>query len=151
MGTPRKSMYLTGIDTVMKNLNRADSRIAAAIEEGLKEAGQRLLDESKTLVPVDTGRLRDSAWTGNVGGQGVDADVVVSYGNDKVDYAVWVHEDLDKAHGEAFNIGHAQEIEQGVTHPRRPQETAKFLERPMRTERKRLLQIVADRVRRVVK
>jgi hypothetical protein len=47
-------------------------------------------------------------------------------------YAVFVHEDLQKAHGAAFNIKHADEIASGAEHSRGPEQQAKFLEGPAR-------------------
>jgi hypothetical protein len=59
-----------------------------------------------------------------------------------VDYALWVHEDLTKSHGQDFNILHAAEIAAGTEHPRRPQERAKFLEEPLRQNKREYQRII---------
>jgi hypothetical protein len=65
--------------------------------------------------------------------------VVVGYATD---YALYVHEDLTKAHGEAFNVKHADEIAAGTEHSRGPNQQAKFLEQPARQNRDSYKQII---------
>lgn len=61
-----------------------------------------------------------------------DVSVVVGY---TTEYAVWVHENLEAAHGQAFNVKHAAEIKAGLEHSRGPLQQAKFLEQPARENR----------------
>jgi len=153
-------MQMTGIDTILKNLDRQDKAIAAAVENGLKRAGDMLLIESNKLVPVQIGKLMASGEVRNVGGKGWKADIAVFY---KALYAAVVHENLEAVHGRAFNVkyarqiaAHSRTIKRGARAgqvvyataksgwaPRGENQQAKFLETPMRTCREDLLGIVA--------
>lgn len=126
----------------------ADKLVAAAqkknvaLTRGLKRCGLVLAKESNKLVPVDTGVLRASQFV-----RVIDPDmskVVVEVGF-TAKYAIHVHEDLDKAHGEVFNIKYAAELAAAraakrrgekvsgpYAHSRKPDEQAKFLETPFR-------------------
>jgi hypothetical protein len=100
--------------------------------------------------------LKNSAFTRNEGGSGIDADIVVGYTED---YAVYVHEDLSKAHGREFNIKHADVIAaatgtmqgtaKGGMFNRGENQQAKFLEKPAREKRKDIIRIVAREARRI--
>lgn len=68
-----------------------------------------------------------------------EAKVDVGY---RVSYAAFVHENLENAHGEVFNVKYAKDIAAGITHARRPQEQAKFLEVTARTESKNISKII---------
>lgn len=60
-------------------------------------------------------------------------------------YAIYVHENLEAAHGEAFNLKHArgQHRKRGAGRGSRgPDQQAKFLEKPFREMRKELMSIV---------
>ena len=60
-------------------------------------------------------------------------------------YALFVHENLEAAHGAAFNAKHAAEIAAGTEHSRGDNQQAKFLETPFRQLRPQLQAgIVAD-------
>jgi hypothetical protein len=147
---------VTGLENVLKNLDRANVKIGLAVARGLSKGGRVLQAASMSIVPVQMGNLKASCFTRNVGGNGFDADIVVGYGTD---YAVYVHEDLTKAHGKEFNIKHAEEIAVAAGTPagtakggmflRGENQQAKFLERPMREQRTEILKIVADEARSV--
>jgi hypothetical protein len=164
MTTPRypKVMYLEGIDRFLGNLNRADAKIGRAVEKGLKAGAIHLRNESMKIVPYQIGNLHGSAYPPrNVGGRGYKADIVVGY---TAEYAVWVHERPNKpphgpTHGIEFNVKHAAEIAaavgttlgtaKGGMFNRKPEEQWKFLETPMRTERKNILKIIWNAVKSV--
>ena len=152
--------------TVLRNLRTAGDRISEAVARGLVKGGLLLQAKSKEIVPVQTGNLKASCFTRNVGGNGFDADVVVGYTSD---YAVFVHEDLTKAHGKAFNVKHAEEIAaaghltkkgkwkvdtpmgtaKGGMFPRGENQQAKFLEKPARENRLEILRIVTNEAKNV--
>ncbi len=108
------------------------------------------------IVPVQLGTLKASCFVRSVGGKGFDTDIAVGY---TAGYAVYVHEDLTKAHGKEFNVKHADEIAaaagtprgtaKGGMFPRGENQQTKFLERPMREERAGILKVIADEVRQV--
>jgi hypothetical protein len=147
---------VTGLEKVLKNLDRANVKIGQAVVRGLVKGGLVLQAAAQDIVPVNTGNLHDTAFIRNVGGKGFDADVIVGY---TAAYAVYVHEDLTKAHGKEFNAKYAEEIaaakgtKQGTAnagmHPRGENQQAKFLERPMREQRTTILKIIADEARSV--
>ncbi len=160
-----KVMYLKGLDQVLRNINLANKKIEHAAERGLIEAGKYLREESRKIVPVQTGKLKASAFLPrNVGGKGLKADIIVGYSG--CDYGIFVHEDLvaqappaRAAHGKFFNIKHAAEIATAKGTPagtaaggmfnRKPEEQAKFLEQPMKDNRKTILRIIANSLRKI--
>lgn len=95
-----------------------------AVHRALVSITEYVLYESLKLVPIDTGDLANSAQA-YVEGVGFNSVGVVSY---STSYAVYVHEDRSKAHGETFNARHSWEIATGAERTRRPQESAKFLQ-----------------------
>jgi len=101
---------ITGINTVIRNLTKAKKNIATGVGRGLKKGGLHLKRKSDEIVPVDWGDLKGSGFCRNVGGTGFDTDIVVGYGSEACNYAIFVHEDLNAAHGKAFNIKYAKEI-----------------------------------------
>jgi len=82
---------ITGIQTVLANLKRADRSLGVRAALGLKAAGLFLQRESQQLVPVDTGNLKASAFT-RATGFGKFTTVTVGY---TANYAVFVHEKVD--------------------------------------------------------
>ncbi len=140
---------MTGLGSVLGKLKGAKKvRLGPGFEVGLKQAGVFLLAASQKIVPVWRGPLKASGRTLNIGGKGYLADVVVHYGAG-ANYAVVVHEDLDKAHGAAFNIKYARQIADARTadqkayyFKRGEDQVAKFLEKPARLHRGTLFAIV---------
>lgn len=68
-----------------------------------------------------------------------DVSVVVGY---TAAYALYVHEDLSKAHGDAYNEKWADDIAAGRKTSRGSGQQAKFLEQPMRERKEELRAIV---------
>lgn len=140
---------MTGLKTVLGKLRSVKKiRLGPGFEVGLKKAGLLLLAESQKLVPVWRGPLKASGRTTNIGGKGYSADVVVAYGAG-ANYAVVVHEDLDKVHGAAFNRRYAGEIRNARTpgqkayyFKRGENQQAKFLETPARLFRPAMLVLI---------
>lgn len=83
----------------------------AALRRGLIMAGLDLQAESQSLVPVDTGALRNSAFTREVGTAN-QPEVIVGYTQS---YAIYVHEDLFAFH----NVGYAKYLENPARYMRR--------------------------------
>ena len=158
---------VTGLEQVLRNLAASKDVIGERVARGLSKAGVFLQHESQKVVPVQTGNLKGSAFTRRFG-QGVHADVVVGY---TANYAAFVHEDLTKAHGRAFNTKHADEIANagrwssnidtakttfkprlkagtaaGGMFPRGEEQQAKFLESPAKIHRGTLLRIIAESI-----
>ena len=111
-----------GVPRVLAKLKAASVVAGVSIGTRLKLAGLFVQRESQKIVPILTANLKGSANTRNVGGEGFDTDIVVSY---STEYAVYVHEDLDARH--------------------KPGKQAKFLESVVRTKRKEILKIIAGK------
>lgn len=144
-------LALEGLGKMVQNLAKSQHVIGSSVEKGLIQAGWHLRTKSLQLVPRESGELAKSIrGPVNIGPKGMKADVVVSYGNAKVDYAVWVHEIRDPpiAHGQRYNMKHAYEISKGLRKKKSPLEQWKFLEEPLRTERKQLFKIIADEIKK---
>lgn len=146
--------HVTGVGEILKNLSRADKILGRRLERGLKKAGKFLLRETMAIVPVQFGDLKGSAFTRNVGGSGFRADIVVGY-SAETGYAIYVHENLEAAHGKEFNIKHAEEIasastsaQKRVWFERGENQQAKFLEEPARKKRREIIRIIKNEMRR---
>lgn len=77
-----------------------------------------ILLESLKLVPIDTGLLASTGMA-YVEGRGLSAEGIVSF---STSYGKYVYYDPNAAHGTAFNLKYAAEIQAGQTHARRPKE-----------------------------
>jgi hypothetical protein len=117
---------------------------AKGLRRGLLKAGLALQRESMKIVPIQTGNLRNSAFTRSEG-SGFQTVVIVGY---TAKYALFVHEILDNAHGQEFNKKHADRISRAkgaarkVWFNRGIDQQAKFLEKPLREQHDRLMHIV---------
>jgi HK97 gp10 family phage protein len=54
------SVEVRGVDSLVDRIRMLRPRVRRATEAAVKDAGQALETGMKSLVPVDTGRLRDS-------------------------------------------------------------------------------------------
>jgi hypothetical protein len=113
-----------GLRSLQAKLKAMRKRHYANIRRGLIKAGLFLQRESQKLVPIDTGALRNSAFT-RPGGTEEDPEVRVGYTQS---YAAYVHENLEAAHA--------------------PGRVAKFLERPAREKRDDIARIVREEARK---
>lgn len=116
---------ITGIPELMTNLQIASISSGPALERGLKKGGLLVQAASQKEVPVDKDVLRPSAYTRAKFGQFV-KEVQVGY---TASYAVYVHENTDAVHGEAYNQKYADQIARGLKgyHSRGANQKAKFL------------------------
>lgn len=86
---------IEGVDDVARNIRKLAAEYPAAVGASLFEEGQAIQAASQQLVPVDTGRLRASAYT-NPPREGSDGpEVTVGYGTT---YALPVHERVEAYH-----------------------------------------------------
>jgi len=136
---------LKGAASMINKLVRTQAELKRKVGPALIKAGQYLQGESQEICPVQTGILHDSAFTRRVG----EMEVVVGY---TADYAAYVHEVPNAAHGKAFNIKHADKIATArVNHPiwfnRGQNQQWKFLETPAKTKRAEILAIIADGIK----
>lgn len=128
-----------GVHHLMTTLERQKGRYAGGIQHGRRKAAEFLLGEAQRFVPIDSGELSNSGKVVERG-VGVKGPTFVQF---TAEHAIFVHEDMEKAHGALFNIKYAQDILTGKTHARRPQEMAKFLEVPARKHEGTMFRIIA--------
>jgi len=88
------SVKVTGIAELVRKLEAHKGRFATSFERGMKKGGLYLQRRSQKLVPIDTGTLRNSAYT-RATGKGFGVVVHVGY---TANYAIFVHENLEAHH-----------------------------------------------------
>ena len=118
------SVDLDGTERLLKIFERAgnDPEAKRALGQAMYGFATKVLNESKKLVPLDTGTLRNS---GMVSSQRIDGQVVeveISYGGSSAPYALVIHEDMTLDHSPA-------KLTKVTKKPRRGQ--AKYLETPV--------------------
>ena len=116
----------TNIRQLEKKFTEKVNDIKLASSEGLVEAGKYLLDLSQPLVPVDTGRLKDSGKVIQENNNTVYVTYEAFNPENGYEYAPIQHEVLDFHH----NIGQA-----------------KYLEEPFATNINLLVEITAGKVK----
>jgi hypothetical protein len=131
---------VTGVNKVIAKLKAADKTMQVGFMKNLYTAGLFLQRESQKIVPIDKTNLKGSAFTRLIK-KGWASDCIVGYTSK---YAIYVHENLDAAHGAAYNIKYAKQIANNLKgfKKKKPEEQAKFLEKPFREKRKQILTIL---------
>ena len=141
-----------GLPQLKRRLHQAANRHALGFARGARAAGKMLLRESNKIIPVDTSNLQS---TGYVAVTGKSFSTIVSVGY-TADYAVEVHEETWKVHGEDYNAKYAEQIALGATYYifrdgvaiertyrlRKPEEQAKFLETAVRNNLEDVFDII---------
>lgn len=137
------SVELEGTEALQKILdNIEDPDTRRGLGQAMHGFATKILNESKKLVPVDTGALRNS---GMVEGPDVDGDgveVAITYGGSSAQYAAVVHEDMSMSHSPTLNTKVTKK-------PRRGQ--AKYLEIPVKANEDNFARDVAIRFARFMK
>lgn len=105
-----------GLEDVIRRLRAARRDIETALAGALYREGERIMEQSKRLVPVDTGALRSTGHTALPVRDGNKITVTLGYGGPagaafggrEVGYAIYVHENLTARH----KVGQAKYLEQ---------------------------------------
>lgn len=118
----------TGRDEARKKIAEILPKIGLKVEKALTVGSVVIGRESLKEVPVDEGVLRSTFYTIKKG-SGMATNIELGYSDPK---AIYVHENLNAAHGETFNAFYKKQIAAGKTHRRKPGEKAKFLEDPIK-------------------
>lgn len=113
---------------------------AKAVNKSLVKTGAKLLELCQPYIPVETGEMKRSGFV-RLEKAGEKAQVAVGF---KTNYAIYVHEDLDKAHGDVYNFIYAEDIAAGRKNAKGPDEQAKFLTQPAEDNAKLLQSILAE-------
>lgn len=88
-----------GIDMMGRSLNTGRKLVNAAVNVGLYELAANVMDEARSLAPVDTGRLRKSGYVTRPRRGGVELGFsAFSESGSAVDYAIIQHEDTSLQH-----------------------------------------------------
>lgn len=122
---PNALISVHGVEHFKKRLFRLQKNDKKALIRGMQKSGNRLIQESKLIVPLDTGKLRDSTFERLVKHDKKQIIFEVGY---RSDYALLQHENLFFRH--------------------LPGRSAKYLEKPVRQNRRTLIKIVEDEVRK---
>lgn len=142
-------LRISGVSNLLKNLQTSANVVNKNIEKGLIKAGVFLQRKSMEIVPVQFGFLKASAYSRLTVSHSNTNTGVVSVGYTAA-YAVYVHENLEAAHGRAYNVKHAEDIRnpnrshtvKSGNFQRGSGQQAKFLEQPARQYRMQLLRII---------
>lgn len=102
---PRQRAGVKGLEQVLANLDDAIEGIEGRTQAGMNDAGFMIQREAQKLTPVDTGNLKNSAYTNPV----VSGPPAVSVGFTAA-YALAVHEDLQATH----EVGEAKFLEKAI-------------------------------------
>lgn len=120
----KKAVTVTGVKEIIKRIHTVKGEKAKGMERGLVKGGLHLQKKSQQVVPVDTGKLKNSAFTRKEG-SGFSTKVTVGY---TASYGIYVHENLEARH--------------------KPGKIAKFLEKPARQERDAIIDIIRREAQR---
>lgn len=112
-----------GLKSLQQKLRAKRDAHMKAVRRGLLKAGLFLQRKSQQVVPIDTGALRNSAFT-RAGGTETNPEVRVGYTQA---YAIYVHERQDLRHAKG--------------------KSAKYLEGPARQYRQEIVDIVLGEVK----
>ena len=87
----------------LKNLQKVKDQLYLSVnrevENGINKVMKEVFDKSQELVPVKTGALRESGHlTYKTAPSGTSSEAEITYGDDEVDYAIFVHENLQSWH-----------------------------------------------------
>lgn len=119
------------LGSVLSRLNEGLRRLPQEGSAELYQYGEEVMGDSKERVPVDTGALMNSGKTMAPEREGDEITVTLGYGDEAVDYAAYVHENLDS------NV-----------HWTRPGSGPKFLENPLKETQDELPGRLGDAVKR---
>lgn len=119
---------VTGFQKITRMFKEHDERGDRAYSRGVRKFGLFIFAKMQKRVPVDKGVLKASGFVRSEGA-GRDTKVFVGY---TAGYAVFVHENLDAAHGAEFNAKHAEAIAAGLEHTRGIGQRAKWIELEIR-------------------
>lgn len=151
-----KDVGIRGLKQVMANIRRETELRKRRFLIGLTRGAAVIFRASQQLVPIDTGNLRASGYVRQTG-TAVHPVIAIGY---TASYAIFVHENLQALHGEAFNRAYAKQLARakkrrraGVLpasspyrHNRAPAQQAKFLEHPFRTLRMPIINAIRQYV-----
>jgi hypothetical protein len=81
-------LEIENIEEFIRNLEAKQQDVERGAQVALRDEARQILDRSQILVPVDTGRLRDSGFVGIVGRWARGWEIKFGYG---APYALYQH------------------------------------------------------------
>lgn len=88
----RITAEIKGVKSIRDLLKRHREKAISALKKELYQEGQGIMTQSKELVPVDTGNLRDSGTVQLPRQEGSAIVQEMGYGGPAAPYAIFVHE-----------------------------------------------------------
>lgn len=92
------AVIVKGLAQVTAGLQALPDAVAGALQRGLEDEAGTIMEAAIDQVPVDTGALRDSGRIERPQASGREVTIAFGFGGGDVDYAVYVHEDLQATH-----------------------------------------------------
>jgi len=104
-------MELNGVAAALRRFREIEDKYERGVSQALFLEANRIMGESKAIVPVDTGTLKKSGTVFPPDTKGTTVEVTMGYGGAASAYAVIQHERLDFHHP---GQGQAKYLEQPV-------------------------------------
>lgn len=120
---------VTGVAEVKKNMQVVENKLDDQIKKSLLKAGSFLLGECIPVTPKDTGELRKSGKT-YLSKKNKEYTEKVVFGNAKAHYALKVHE-----------------MPAETTNWSEPGTSSKYLERPFRENKDKIISIIKEGIK----
>ena len=133
-----------GVTRVLAAFKKHKQSVSKGARRGIKKSSAFIRAESQKIVPVEFGVLRASGFV-RIEEDGLNTRGIIGY---TASYALVVHEDLTKAHGEAYNRKYAAEIAAGTKTSRGPNQQAKYLETPFRQHKQTVLGTIRNEIKK---
>lgn len=127
------SVKVEGLGRAVDEMNKLLKKKTDLTLAGLKEAGLMIQREAQKIVPVESGKLRSSAYTRKA----MDGRLAVEVGF-SAEYALWVHENMD------VNGGYPRRSGRGVIWG--PKGEPMYLEKAFRIVQPQISEIVARKL-----
>jgi hypothetical protein len=116
---------IDGLDQMKAALQKASAQQKVLFADTMRAEAQTIMNESKKIVPVDTGALKTSGRVENPIITSDEITVTIGYGGPSAPYAEIVHEDPNAQHG--------------------PGKTFKYLEIPVMAAQDKFFRAVSER------
>ncbi len=102
------TVQITGVHELLTNVERIAADLRERIAGAMVAEAETIMAEAKGLTPVDTGALRASGHVNPPDVTGDSVTVTMGFGGPAIDYAIFVHENLEAHHP----VGQAKYLEQ---------------------------------------
>lgn len=132
---PDIEFTISGLTNLIDLLEKAPGRMRKEVSTELYRFAEEVMNDSKQIVPVDTGALMSTGKVMPPVDNGNQIDVTLGYGDESVDYALIVHEELQSPSGNPINW-------------MRPGSGPKFLETPLKAKQDQLPGRIVDAVKK---